>query len=303
MGNNIEKIQVQSVIYGNEKSALLKAIKALKQAVKIYQKRKGDIEVCLVYGDASPNPVFSDEDKNEISEMLNGTIQFKYKKFGFNSGTARGHNMMAEDCQAEYILIMNPDVILEPSCLVKMMEVMQDEKVGIAEARQTPLEHAKEYDQKTGETEWASTACTILRKKVFDEIDGFDNKTFFLYCDDLDYSWRARLAGYKIIYVPSAIVYHAKTLSVNAGWKPTNAEIYYSAEAAILLAYKWSNQKRVEYLKEMFLKNGGESEKKAVNEFIRREKEGELPDCIDQEHKIARFLGDEYCEMRFKIGK
>ena len=71
-------------------------------------------------------------------------------------------------------------------------------------------------------------------------------KPSFLYCDDLDFSWRVRLAGYKIIYMPSAIVYHAKNLSLSGTWQPTSAEIYYSAEAAMLLAYKWSNPERAE---------------------------------------------------------
>ena len=91
------------------------------------------------------------------------------------------------------------------------MEPLKLKEVGMVEARQTPLEHAKEYNTKTGgETEWASTACTVFKTEVYNKINGFDAETFFLYCDDLDFSWRVRLAGYKIIYMPSAIVYHAK---------------------------------------------------------------------------------------------
>lgn len=61
----------------------------------------------------------------------------------------------------------DPDVILEPQCLTRMLMVLKDPKVGLAEARQTPLEHAKEYVIKTGETEWASTACTVFKTKIF----------------------------------------------------------------------------------------------------------------------------------------
>src|SRR5699024_7578011 len=150
--------------------------------------------------------------------------------------------------------------------------------------RQTPLEHAKEYDKTTGETEWASTACTIFRTNVYKEINGFDDDTFFLYCDDLDFSWRVRLAGYKIIYVPNAIVFHSKKLSVQGNWEPTSAEIYYSAEAAMLLAYKWSNVERAENLCEMYLNRGGEYEKKAALEYMKRKKEGRLPLVVDREH-------------------
>ena len=91
-------------------------------------------------------------------------------------------------------------------------------------------------------------------------------------------------------------------MAVDGGWKPTGAEVYYSAEAAILLAYKWAQPDRVKYLCEVFSR-GGESEKKAVKEFEKRKQEGRLPEVIDKTHKIGRFLGDEYCEMRFKFSK
>lgn len=301
MENYTKTIQVQSVIYGNEVYSLVRAIKALKHAVVMYHQYVGELNVKLIYGDASPEPVFNEEKINNIYEIVGDVLSFEYKKFGFNSGTAKGHNMMAEDCDAEYMLIMNPDIILEPMCLIRLMNAIQTEGVAMVEARQTPLEHAKEYDEKTGETEWASTACTVFTTKSYKDVGGFDADTFFLYCDDLDFSWRIRLAGYKILYVPSAIVYHSKNLSVNASWKPTKAEIYYSAEAAILLAYKWSNPKRVKFLLESFECSGEESTEKAVKEFKVREKEGRLPTPIDPDHKIAKFLGDEYCEMRFKI--
>lgn len=208
---------------------------------------------------------------------------------------------MAENTQADFMMIMNPDVILEPQCLCKLLKAIENKNVGMVEARQTPLEHAKAYNKMTGETEWASTACTIFKTSVYNEIGGFDADTFFLYCDDLDFSWRVRLAGYKIIYVSSAVVYHAKSLSLDGKWEPTSAEIYYSAEAAMLLAYKWSNPERAKYLCDLYMKKGGDSEKKAAMEFLRREKEGTLPKMIDKEHKIGKFLGDEYSDMRFKF--
>lgn len=297
------QLQIQSVIYGNKVEDLVRAMKALKQAVMVYHKRVGELEVRLIYGDSTPVPVFNKEKIEYINSLLEGQIIFEYRAFGFNSGTAKGHNLMAENTQADVMMIMNPDVILEPQCLCKLMAPLAKKDIGMVEARQTPLEHAKEYDTKTGETEWASTACTVFKTDIYRKIGGFDAETFFLYCDDLDFSWRVRLAGYKIIYMPSAIVYHAKTLSLQGNWEPTSAEVYYSAEAAMLLAYKWSRPDRAKYLCKMYLSHGGESEKKAAHEFEKREKEGKLPEMIDAEHKIAKFLGDEYCEMRFKFAK
>lgn len=292
-------LQIQSVIYKNRKESLLKAMKALRQAVSVYKKLSGAFEVSLIYGDASPEPVFSERDVAMIKEELEGTIDFTYQFFNLNTGTARGHNLLGEHCTADFMMIMNPDIIVEPRCLFYLLSAFKDDRIAMTEARQTPLEHAKEYDTQTGETEWASTACTIFKTSVFREINGFDYETFFMYCDDLDFSWRIRLNGYKILYVPSAIAYHSKTLSLNGRWEPTNAEIYYSAEAAILLAYKWSNEERAEHLCSLFLKQGGPEEKKAAKEFQKRVAEKKLPQKIDSDHQIARFIGDDYCAMRY----
>ena len=48
------KLQIQSVIYGNQVDALVKAMKALQQAVKVYHRRVGDLQVRLIYGDSTP---------------------------------------------------------------------------------------------------------------------------------------------------------------------------------------------------------------------------------------------------------
>lgn len=181
------KLQIQSVIYGNQVDALVKAMKALQQAVKVYHRRVGDLQVRLIYGDSTPTPVLDEKTQKDIREMLKAEIEFEYKVFGFNSGTAKGHNLMAENTDADIMMIMNPDVILEPTCLCKLMEPLKLKEVGMVEARQTPLEHAKEYNTKTGETEWASTACTVFKTEVYNKINGFDAETFFLYCDDLDF--------------------------------------------------------------------------------------------------------------------
>ena len=203
------ELQIQSVIYGNKKEALLKAISALKQTVQVYHKKVGELKVSLVYGDASPNRIFSEEDVRRINENLNNEMEFQYRIFGFNSGTAKGHNLMGENCTADFMMIMNPDVILEPQCLTRMLMVLKDPKVGLAEARQTPLEHAKEYDIKNVSASKPFISLKILVLKTVHAVDAHSVSPVFMYCDDLDFSWRIRLAGYKIIYVPSAIAYHA----------------------------------------------------------------------------------------------
>lgn len=294
-------LQIQSVIYKNSVSSLLKAIEGLSNAL-LYCYRNGlDVSAKLCYGDASPSPVLSEQAVDEIRAGYSN-LTFDYSFFGFNSGTAQGHNQLGEKCDTEYMMIMNPDVILESRCIYELLSAFRNENVGMVEARQTPLELSKMYDMDTLETEWASTACTVLKTQIFKDLNGFDYLTFFMYCDDLDFSWRLRLAGYKIIYNPRAVVFHAKTLSSTGEWKPTPAEIYYSAEAAILMAYKYSNPSRVEKLLIQF-DTAGDDEKRAANEFRNRRRNGNLPVPIDPGHKVAKFIGDYYSEMRFGYNK
>ena len=53
----------------------------------------------------------------------------------------------------------------------------------------------------------ASAGCCIVRREVFDNVGGFDSD-YFIYDDDTDLSLRVRLLGYRIVYVPSAVVIH-----------------------------------------------------------------------------------------------
>jgi GT2 family glycosyltransferase len=54
------------------------------------------------------------------------------------------------------------------------------------------------------------SACggsSAYRRELLDEI-GFLDDDFFFSCEDIDISWRAHLAGWKVLYVPTAVVYH-----------------------------------------------------------------------------------------------
>jgi GT2 family glycosyltransferase len=53
----------------------------------------------------------------------------------------------------------------------------------------------------------ASSGCCIVRRDVFSEVGGFDSD-YFIYDDDTDLSLRARLLGYRILFVPSALAIH-----------------------------------------------------------------------------------------------
>ena len=140
----------------------------------------------------------------------------------------------------------------------------------------------------------------MVPAEVYREIGGFDEQTFFMYCDDVDFSWRVRLTGRKIYFRPDCPVYHAKRLSATGNWQPTSAEIYFSQEAALLMAYKWSNHDRFKKLYKQF-SNGDEIGAKVIARFEEMKSKGTLPKQLDPEGRVARFLGDYFTEHRFVL--
>lgn len=297
-------LQIQSVIYHNEKESLIKALNSVANAVRVNRNSTNELEkVTLIYGDASKTRIFDDGEIAEMKKCYLEFFEFKYQFFNENTGTAKGHNRLGKDCTSDYMMIMNPDVIVCPGYFASIMQPFHNDELcaGMSEARQTPLEHPKEYNRDTFETDWASTACTVFPTSVFRALEGFDEKSFFMYCDDVDFSWRVRLYGKKIYYRPDAVVFHAKTLSVDGGWQPTEAEEYYSALAHMIMAHKWSNEKRCSQLYDLYSVSNDSVLLRAIKEFDRMKQNNELPEPIDKNHKVARFIGDCYTEHRFML--
>jgi GT2 family glycosyltransferase len=67
----------------------------------------------------------------------------------------------------------------------------------------------KDLDQYSEEEEVFSAcgAAAAYRRTMIDEI-GFLDDDFYFSCEDVDMGWRAHLAGWRVVYVPDAVVYH-----------------------------------------------------------------------------------------------
>lgn len=76
-----------------------------------------------------------------------------------------------------------------------------------------------QYDQ-SGEIFWASGAAMMVRASLFHEIGGFDSK-YFAHMEEIDWCWRAKRAGWKIVAEPGVSVYHigGGTLPYNSNQK------------------------------------------------------------------------------------
>jgi GT2 family glycosyltransferase len=195
-----------------------------------------------------------------------------------NLGFARAHNRLmkqAFETGAEYYLAVNPDGLFHPDCirnLVAMANQLQGK--ALLEAMQFPGEHPKRYDPCTLDTAWASGACLLIPRILWDTIGGFD-ENFFLYCEDVDYSWRARRAGFAVKICPRALFCHDTTD------RPPSLE----RERAMLisgryLAWKWGDvafQKRME--RELLARNlAHDTELPKWDERCRISDPGTIPD-------------------------
>lgn len=290
---------IQSVLFGNSAGDIVSAAIASANSVAHAREAGLVLDWQLALGDSSPTAVLDAGALDEIRaavERAGGTL--RYTVFGANLGSAGGHNALAEPGSSDLMLILNPDARMAPDTVTVLARALVT-GVGITEARQIPLEHPKDFVRGAGDTSWASTACALTSRDAFDEVGGFDADTFFLYCDDVDYSWRLRLAGYRVLFVPAARVFHDKRLTTTADWPASAAEIYYTDEAALLLAYKYSRPRLVRSLLAKYRRTPSDVHSKVLAEYETRRRTGRLPARIDPGHRVGNFTKDKYAQHRF----
>lgn len=293
------RLRVHSVLYGNEPSRIDQALQHLERAAALALSAGVFDRVDFAYGDCSPRDELRETVLRHNGMAGSALASVEYHFFDANLGSALGHNRLIDVGNSEFVLIMNPDIMMAPNAIIELARAFNDPKVGMAEAKQLPIEHPKQYDPVSGDTSWAATACTLIPRAVISTLEGFDHRTFFLYCDDVDFSWRVKLAGYRVVYCPAAAAFHDKRLGAGGEWSVGWAEKYYSAEAALLLAYKYSRDDMVTHIASHFEASGDEVWLKALREFQRRREEGKLPDQIDAAHNVAVFTNGAYAIHRF----
>lgn len=292
-------LTVQSVLYENDPHAIIRAAEATANAVRIAIDEKLIDKWALALGDSSQRAVLSDTVVASITAFVaesGGT--FSYTVFHENLGHGGGHNRLAPLTSSDLILVLNPDAMLGPDAVSRLVATV-DGDVGAADGRQLPLEHPKDYDPVTGDESWASGACLMTQRAVFEEVGGFDHETFFMYCDDVDYSWRVRLAGHRVVYQPAARVFHDKRLTVDADIVPSAAEVYYSAEAAVLLAYKYSRPDVAKSILKAFAQAEGEEYGRVIKEVDARRLQSRLPAPLDPKRNVSQFINGNYAAHRY----
>jgi GT2 family glycosyltransferase len=155
-----------------------------------------------------------------------------------NNGFARAMNLLAAQGSSEFIFLLNPDTELDDGCLAHLLQrAKADRVIAMCEARQQPREHPKMYDPDTGQTTWCTGAAVLLRRTAFETLGGFDERIFFMYCEDVDLSWKCWLSGWKCIYAPEATVRHYNQDIIPG--KRRTVENYFSFRNSLFLFYRF----------------------------------------------------------------
>ena len=159
-----------------------------------------------------------------------------------NTGFGAAHNRLMHAAfaptsthdGATHYLALNPDAVPHPDALAALLRMSTaHHHQALIEALQFPAEHLVTYDPATFETPWASGACLLIPRHIYKTIGGFD-EGFFLYCEDVDLSWRARTAGLPVLTCPAALLFHPTT---NRTLDPLTHERF--LQSGLRLAEKW----------------------------------------------------------------
>lgn len=293
-------LAVQVVIFQNPQGVLERLAGGLGAAIRSARADHGLSRVVVRFGDCSPSPVIDDEQLSSIIGRLGeGVDDVSYSFFDGNLGSSGGSNALAELGDEEYLWVVNPDTYPAPSCASELLVALQPEPVAAVDARQIPIEHPKVYDLQTGDTGWASGACLMLRRQAFDAVGGFDDHFFPLYCDDVDLSWRLRLAGFRVVHAPNAVIYHDKWPHADGGVRAPRHEQLSGQLARLWLCRRYGRPDlEAEHL--ALLESSEDDDQRALAaEYHSRLAAGDVPAELTAAASVAEFVNGEYTSHRF----
>lgn len=157
-----------------------------------------------------------------------------------NGGFAKGYNDALSQVKADYYVLLNSDIEVTENWIKPIITLMETDpliaacqpklrsyhsperfeyagaaggfidKYGYPFCRGRLFQHIEDdhgqYDDER-EIFWATGACLFVKSKLYHEFGGLD-KDFFAHMEEIDFCWRLKNAGYKIMYCPGSVVYH-----------------------------------------------------------------------------------------------
>jgi GT2 family glycosyltransferase len=256
------------IVNYNVKYFLEQALYSVRKAVQGI-----DAEVIVVDNNSSDNSV------ELVREKFPEVILIANKE---NTGFSKANNQGIEISQGEYVLLLNPDTVVEEEtfkqCLAFMDSHPDAGALGVKmvdgkghflpeSKRSLPTPAVSFYkifglsnlfprsktfgryhlgyldDDQTHEIEVLAGAFMFMRRETLDKI-GWLDETFFMYGEDIDLSYRVILGGYKNYYYPEARIIHYKGESTKKG-SLNYVRIFYQAMAIFAQKHFSGSQARL----------------------------------------------------------
>lgn len=195
-----------------------------------------------------------------IEEAKTVYPQVKYIVLDKNYGFSRAVNEGIRNADTPYVLLLNNDTEIQSGFVEQLLKTIKsDKRIFSVEAKMLKLDQPDRIDsagtfynvlgwarargkgqpsgkyEKSCSTFAACGGAAIYRKSVFAKTGLFD-EAYFAYLEDIDMGYRARLYGYRNVYEPKAVVYHAG--SGTSGSKYNDFKVKISARNNVYLIYK-----------------------------------------------------------------
>jgi len=173
----------------------------------------------------------SDDTVDLVERHFSSDPRVKVVRLRRNVGYPLACNIGVTHVGTEFVVLMNPDVVVDPYCFANLASYMsRDEKIAVAQPKILHPGgyidsagglmdllghgfHIGKFERDHGQYDsprdilYACFACAMVRRGVYLRLGGMDSR-YFLYNEDLDFCWRCWLASYHVAYVPSAVAYH-----------------------------------------------------------------------------------------------
>ena len=159
-----------------------------------------------------------------------------------NRGFCAANNQGIAAARGDFVALLNNDAEAEPGWLAALRAVFDERpEIGMAASKVLVYEDPQRIDKAghliypdgqnrgrgTGaidrgqfdsleECLWPDGCAAMYRKRMLDQIGGFD-EDFFAYADDAELGLRARIAGWRCLYVPDAVVRHHRGATLGLG--------------------------------------------------------------------------------------
>lgn len=177
----------------------------------------------------------STDNTRQIKNVVSGIKVIVNRK---NLRFLKNCNHAAARAKGKYILFLNNDTQVQPEWLTSLIKLIEsDESIGMVGSKllypdgflqeaggivwkdgsawnygNRQNEEASEYNY-VKEADYISGASIMIRKSLWDEIGGFDERFAPAYCEDSDLAFEVRRHGYKVMYQPLSRVVHFEGVS------------------------------------------------------------------------------------------